>query len=281
MDFNKVIRFLSWNEIPPEFISSVLSMIIVIILAIVIRIKLKHYDPLKKTNGFLSIVEEIINFTDKKVTELMGNSFEGFGGYIVALGAYIIIGFIIGMIGIPNFFQPESEQFLIALPNPFTNIAMPLSIALCTFCLTHFEAIRCRHLGYFRRYVEPVFVFLPVNLISMWSSLLSLTLRLFGNALAGYCIITIIYVGIGTILPPSGSLTGLVLTPLLAPIAHLYFDLFDGAIQLIVFTMLTMINISQEFISKDDLALEKEERINRKLEKKERKQRKISLKKAN
>ena len=106
-------------------------------------------------------------------------------------------------------------------------MAMPLSIALVTFSLTHFTAMKYKKLGYFKRYVEPVFLFLPVNLISMWSSLLSLTLRLFGNALAGYCIITIIYIGFGTIIPPLGNYAGLAITPFIAPFAHLFFDVFD------------------------------------------------------
>ena len=111
----------------------------------------------------------------------------------------------------------------------------------------------------------------------MWSNVLSLTLRLFGNALAGYCIITLIYVGLGTAIPPEGSLTGLVITPFIAPLAHLYFDLFDGLIQLAVFAMLTMINISNEYISKEDILLAKEEKEKLKKLKKKRKLEKVSL----
>ena len=109
----------------------------------------------------------------------------------------------------------------------------------------------------------------------MWSSLLSLTLRLFGNALAGYCVITLIYVGLGTSLPPEGSLVGMVFDPILAPIGHLYFDLFDGLIQMAVFTILTMINISNEYISPEEYKLSL---INKKQEKEMKKQRKLEKK---
>ena len=108
----------------------------------------------------------------------------------------------------------------------------------------------------------------------MWSSVLSLTLRLFGNALAGYCVITLIYVGLSSAIPPAGSYWGMFLDPLIAPAAHLYFDIFDGAIQLVVFTMLTMINVAQEYISPQELLeakTEKEEAKRRKLERKEQK----------
>ena len=40
--------------------------------------------------------------------------------------------------------------------------------------------------------------------------------------------------------------TSLVLAPFVAPFLHLYFDLFSGVIQTLVFVMLSLINIYQE-----------------------------------
>ena len=274
MDFGKIIAPISWNTLPPEFLTSILALLIVLILAFVIRIKLKNYDPLKKPHGFLNVVETIVQFADNSVKNLMGPAFDGFGGYIVCVGAYIFLGFFIGMIGIPNVFQPQGETFLEPLPNPFTNLAFPLSLALLTFILIHYTSIKVKKWAYFERYIEPIPVFLPINLVTMWSNVLSLTLRLFGNALAGYCVITLIYVGLSTAIPPAGSYWGMFFDPFIAPIAHLYFDIFDGAIQLVVFTMLTMINIAQEYVSPQELLdakKQKEEVKRRKLAKKEQK----------
>ena len=49
---------------------------------------------------------------------------------------------------------------------------------------------------------------------------------------------------------------------------HLYFDLFDGAIQLAGFCMLTMINVSSEFISKEDFIAEQEAKKQAKIDSK-------------
>ena len=272
MDFGKIIEPLSRNTLPPEFLTSLLALLIMLVIALVIRVKLKHYDPLKKPSGFLNVVESVINFADRQVRSLMGPAFEGFGGYIICVGLYIFLGFFIGMIGIPNVFQPGGETFLEALPNPFTNLAFPLSIALLTFFLTHYTSIRVKKRAYFERYIEPIPVFLPINLVTMWSNVLSLTLRLFGNALAGYCVITLIYCGLSTAIPPEGSYWGMFFDPLIAPLAHLYFDIFDGAIQLAVFTMLTMINIAQEYISPQELLEAKTKKAERKRLKREKKE---------
>lgn len=276
LDFNRVIERLSWNELPPEFLSSILALIIMLILTIAIHIKIKKYDPLKKPSGFINAVEMITEFADKQVMDIMGPAFKGFGGYILFVGLYIFLGFFIGMIGLPNTLQPFAPTYLEALPNPFTNMAMPLSIALITFILTHYTAIKYKHWTYFERYTEPIALFLPINLITMRSPVLSLTLRLFGNALAGYCIITLIYVGLGSAIEPYW---GFVFEPVIAPFAHLYFDIFDGLIQLAVFTILTMINVSNEYISPEDFIKMEEEKKNKKLLKKKKREEKKALKK--
>ena len=274
MDFGKIIEPLTRDSLPPEFIASVIVMLAILAFSIFIYFKVKKFDPLEKPKGFMHVCEVVVEFADNQVEKLMGKPFREYGGYIIAVGLFVFFGFFFGMIGIPNFFQVGASWYLEPLPNPFTNLAIPLSIALITFFLTHFTAIKYKKWRYFERYIEPIPLFLPINLITMWSNVLSLTLRLFGNALAGYCVITLIYVGLGTALPPAGSLTGLAITPVIAPLAHLYFDIFDGAIQLAVFTMLTMISISGEYVSAEDLANEKR----MKELKKERKQAKKAAK---
>lgn len=289
MDFSKMIKFLQWNELPAEFLSSMIVCILIMILSLVINVKIRKYDPLTKPTGILLFWEMVVEFVDKQIDDLMGPHYKDSyaGGYIITLGLYIFLGFTWGMLGLPNVLQPGSSSLFKPMPNPFTNTAMPLSIALITFLWLHITAMRCRGWGYFKRYVDPIPFFLPINLLTMWSGTLSLTLRLFGNALAGFCIVTLIYAGFAQI--STTSMAGLAITPLITPFVHLYFDMFDGMIQLVVFCMLTMINVSSEYISKEDLQAEKdarkqakldrkEEKSNRKRLKEEAKQRKLALK---
>ena len=137
MDFERVIKWLSWNELPPEFLSSLLVFLIIIILILVVHFKIKKYNPLERPKGFMNAVEAITNFADKQVDQIMGPAFKGYGGFILYCGLYIFFGFLIGMIGLPNILQPTSKFTFEALPNPFTNLAMPLSLALVTFGLNN------------------------------------------------------------------------------------------------------------------------------------------------
>ena len=231
----------------PEVISSLIVMGIIFLLTIIIFIQAHFQDPLKKPKGLLFLAEVGVNFFDGLVSDMMGPRFKGFGGYIMAVAVYLFLAFIFGLTG---------------LPSPVTNLAVPLSLALCTFVLIHATSVKYTKIHYFKRYVEPLPFFLPVNLISMWAPLLSMSLRLFGNAISGWCLMTIVYAGLQNISASVFSFmesTGPVMwneiffAPIVAPILHLYFDLFSGLIQTTIFIFLTMINIGLEAPDEEDI----------------------------
>ena len=164
-------------DIPGEVISSLLVMLIITILAIIIAIQAHFQDPLKRPKGLLLIAEIGVKFFDNFVKDLTGNALPNFGGFIMGVATYLFIAFIFGLTG---------------LPSPVTYMAVPLSLGLTTFLLIHLISAKYTKWGYFKRYIDPLPVFLPVNLLSMWAPLLSLTLRLFGNAIAGWALLTIV-----------------------------------------------------------------------------------------
>ncbi len=256
MNFENFLRTDFINMIPAEFISSMLVMLIIIILTFVVYFKQKKYTYLDKPKGIVNVAETIVEFADKQVEELMGKRFEGFGGYAIALAAYIFLGFLIGIMGIPNFITLGEESlmpgitynadgsiadygwWLKALPNPFTNLAMPLSIGFVSVVLIEGYNLKYQHAKYFLKFVEPIPV---INLVSMWTPMLSLALRLFGNVFAGFCLSTLCYSALAEV---AGG-WGLIAAPVLMSLVHAYFDVFSGVIQTMVFCMITMMNIGQ------------------------------------
>ena len=224
-----------------ETISSLIIVGIICLLSLYIAIRAHFADPLKKPKGILFLVETGVNFFDGLVEQLMGKRYRGFGGFIMAVAVYLFLAFIWGLTG---------------LPSPVTYLATPLSLGLITFVLIHANAVRFNKWKYFKRYVEPIPLFLPVNLISMWAPLLSLTMRLFGNALAGWTLMTLVYsafngIGNATINFVVDGVNqsmgvGSFIAPFIAPVLHAYFDLFSGFIQTTVFIFLSMIFIGNE-----------------------------------
>ena len=228
-----------------ETISSLFVIGILILLSFYIAIRARFQDPLKKPKGILLLAEIGVNFFDGLVESMMGRRYRGFGGVIMAVACYLFIAFIWGLTG---------------LPAPVTNLATPLSLGLFTFVLIHANAIRFNKFKYFKRFVDPIPLFLPINLISMWAPLLSLTLRLLGNALAGWTLLTLLYGGIGSIgdvvikFSETQSMhVGSFIAPFITPVLHAYFDLFSGLIQTTVFRFLTMIFVANEGPEDDEM----------------------------
>lgn len=231
-----IVAQLKSTELAGGVFTSMIVMLIMIILAIYIGIRAHFHDPLKKPKGMLLIAEMGVTFFEDFAEGLLGRRFRIFGGYLMAIGVYLFLAFIFGLTG---------------LPSPMTTLSVPLSLGLSTFILIHATAAKYNKIRYFKRYVEPLPFFLPVNLISMWAPLLSLTLRLFGNALSGFVIMNIVYYALQNLSAMvfaaiEAPLNEVFIAPFVAWILHLYFDLFSGFIQTTVFLSLTAIYVGQE-----------------------------------
>jgi len=228
----------TWTTFNPsgEIIIALIVVGILIVLAITIGILANRADPLKRPKGLLKVVEWVVEKLDAFVADVMGPGFENFGGILLGIIPFLFIAFTIGITG---------------LPTPMNSLAVPLSLALVTFGLIHFTAMRYNKIKYFKRYVEPFPVFLPINLLSMWAPLLSMTLRMFGNAIVGWVLMGLLNSGleqlsaqIFTFIPAGAN--QIFLVPVLTPVLHAYFDLFSGFVQTMVFVFLTCLFVAQE-----------------------------------
>ena len=233
-----VQQFLEF-DLTGEVIASLIVMAILVILAIYIGIRAHFQNPLKRPKGILLLAEFGVEFFENMAEGLLGKRFRMFGGYIMCIAVYLFVAFIFGLTG---------------LPSPITYMAVPLSLALSTFIMIHATAVKYNKWKYFKRFIDPLPIFLPINLISMWAPLLSMTLRLFGNAISGFVIMTIMYYGLQTVSaaifaslePMIGAWNQVFIAPFITWIFHLYFDLWSGFIQTTVFISLTMIYVGQE-----------------------------------
>ena len=84
--------------------------------------------------------------------------------------------------------------------------------------------------GGLKKFSEPVSVVTPLNIMEIGIRPLSLCMRLFGNIFAGFVIMELVKMAIPVVVP----------IPL-----SLYFDVFDGMIQAIVFVFLTTLFLSE------------------------------------
>ncbi len=250
INFDNLLNPSFKKMISAEFITSIIVMTLIIVFSLVVYFRMKKSDPLEKPKGIVNIAETIVDFGDRQVSELMGcpKYFSNFAGYIIPLFLYILLGFFIGMMGIPNFIVlgPKSEGYILnetklftTLPSPFTNLTFTLLLGLITVVLIEFTKLRTQKLKYVNQFI---FTFPPLlPLATNFVPMLSLGVRLFGNAFAGSCIMTLLYQTFYALF----NHFGLLLAPVIMPVFHAYFDMFSGFIQTIVFVMITMMDIAQ------------------------------------
>lgn len=234
-DIYSIDDFKTW-DIAGETIVALFIIAFLIILSFIIFILAKRADPLKRPKGLLLVAEMAVEKIDAFVAETMGQGFENFGGILLGIVPFLFLSFTIGITG---------------LPTSMSSLNVPFTLALVTFLMIHLTSMRFTKFRYFKRFIEPLPFFLPINLISMWAPLLSLCLRMFGNAVVGWVMLSLLnYVlelasaAVFSFLPT--GVNSIFFVPIATPLLHAYFDLFSGLIQTLVFTFLTACFIAQE-----------------------------------
>ncbi|CAM2929618.1 F0F1 ATP synthase subunit A [Paenibacillus sediminis] len=134
----------------------------------------------------------------------------------------------------------EAEVEVAWWKSPTADANASMALAIMVFLLSHALGIFKNTKAYFKHYVHPYPFFLPINLIETFSKPLTHGMRLFGNIFAGEVLIAVILKL--TSLGPAGGVFSV-----LGLIVWQGFSIFVGTIQAFVFTMLTLLYISQTY----------------------------------
>ena len=123
---------------------------------------------------------------------------------------------------------------LIKLPEgefaaPTNDINTTVALALLTSFAYFYAGLSKKGLGYFKRYIQPLPLLLPINILEDFTKPLSLSFRLFGNVLADELTISV--------------LTSLV--PLVIPLPIMLLGIFAGSVQALIFSTLAAAYITE------------------------------------
>lgn len=190
--------------------------VLVSLIAIVATRDLKKIPDRKQ-----SVLEIFVGGAGGAVKENMGEAYIGFVPYIGTLAIYLLAMNLSAMIGVPS---------------PTEDLSVTAGMAAITFVVI--QAYTIKKIGivhYFTAFGKPIPALLPINLLERLMLPVSLSLRLFGNITAGTVILGLVYKALISLSP---------FAALIIPVPlHMYFDLFDGAVQMVIFVVLTMVNI--------------------------------------
>ena len=199
--------------------SIVTQWVIILILGIGAFLLTKNLQ--QKPNKKQAALEKIYVTVDSIVTNTMGEEYKNFIPYIGSLGVYLLALNFCGLIGI----KPPTQD-----------LSVTVGLAITSFITIHYTALkRNGGKGYLKGYCHPFAIMLPINIMERVMLPVSLALRLFGNMLAATVLVDLVYEALAKI-----SVFAQIGAPI---IVHGYFDIFDGTIQMVVFSMLTMVQI--------------------------------------
>lgn len=108
------------------------------------------------------------------------------------------------------------------LAAPTNDINTTVALALLTSLAYFYAGFSKRGLGYFKKYIEPTPILLPIAILEDFTKPLSLSFRLFGNILADELVVAVL----------------VLLVPLFVPLPVMALGLFTSAIQALVFATL-------------------------------------------
>jgi F-type H+-transporting ATPase subunit a len=202
----------------------IVSLFVVLILLILSLLGTNNVKTVPE--GMQNFMEFVAEFTSTIAKDQIGESY--YKPWIPFVGTLFL--FILGC----NWAGALIPWKIIELPEgelsaPTNDINTTVALALITSFSYFYAGISKKGLGYFKRYVQPTPVLLPINILEDFTKPLSLSFRLFGNILADELTVSVL----------------VMLVPLFIPLPIMVLGLFASSIQALIFSTLASAYIGE------------------------------------
>ena len=254
------------NQLVSQLFSNPITQTTVSILAVsvlLIVIALVGGRNLKKRPGRLQVVtEKLINMLYGMVRDTMGEHNLKFAPYIGTLFLSSIVGTLIGM---TQLFRSTTGD-----------LSVTLAWALVTTGMVWYNNIKnFGFLTWLKGFTEPIVVMTPMNIVSEIANPVSMAFRHFGNVAGGSVLTALIYAALAAATHGLFSWLPDVVLNVLPPVLQIgipaflsiYFDLFSGFVQALVFSLLTMVYVGGACPPYEELPEKTQKKIAKKAEK--------------
>jgi F-type H+-transporting ATPase subunit a len=175
-----VTAFLNALHVHPAFpeapITNAFAMeLLVFLVLIAYFIAVRLTLSVEKPAAVQHLAEMTHEFVSEQAEQIIGHGSERFVTYLTALLLFILLANLMGIIP--------------GLESPTAFAVVPLGFALVTFIYYHYHGVRENGFAYIKQFLGPVWwlypLLLPIEIISHFARVLSLTVRLYANMFAG------------------------------------------------------------------------------------------------
>lgn len=154
-------------------------------------------------------------------------------------GAFVVDGIAAAQEG-----DEEHASLIPYFRSPSADLNMTLAMSILAFTVVQIAGVAAHGVGgRIKHMANPPFLF-PIEVISEFSRIISLSFRLFGNIFAGEVLVTVMVTLANAI--------KITVIGLLVPVVFLYLEVLFGFIQALVFSLLTLIYIVLATATHDD-----------------------------
>jgi F-type H+-transporting ATPase subunit a len=202
--------------ITETFAMEILVLGLLFIFFVLVRISLNVENP----GPIQQLAEMLHGFVSDQADSIIGPGAQRYVMFTTCVLMFVLLSNLLGLV--PGLLAPTSVA------------TVPLGVALLCFCYYHYYGVREQGLfGYLKHFLGPIWwiswMMLPIELISHFARILSLTVRLYANMFAGE-MVTLVFFS---------------LVPIGVPIVFMGLHLGVALIQAYIFMLLTMIYVSQ------------------------------------
>ena len=242
------------NVVTQTTISLLVVTVILVLLAYIATRNLK-----KRPGKLQTVFEKLIDMLYGLVRDTMGEHNLKFAPYIGTLFLSSIFCTLIGMTQI--------------IPSATKDLSVTLAWALVTTGMVWYNNIKNFGFGsWLKGFTEPIVVMTPMNVVSEIAQPISLAFRHFGNVAGGSVLTALIYAALGGLTQVVfGWLPDQILEVFptifqigIPAVLSIYFDLFSGFVQALVFSLLTMVYVGGACPPPEEIAAAREEKLAKK-----------------
>jgi F-type H+-transporting ATPase subunit a len=204
-------------------ISTLVAGVIVIVLGLIVRRALTRKTEDHVPTKLQLIWEAVVGEVNKQVEDNLGKVHPYVAPLAISLFFFILIANWLELV--PT--ELNEEAHLLPAPTADTNLTYAMAIFAVVSVWVY--GIRKNGLGYFKHFVQPYPVLLPLNVLEELVKPITLALRLFGNIFAGGIMLALI-----AAIPWWAGM----------PLANVLWKMFDmviGGLQAFIFALLTVL----------------------------------------
>jgi F-type H+-transporting ATPase subunit a len=173
--------------------------------------------------NFLEIVYELVKSI--ALTQMGPSYYSQFLPFVATIFLFVLGSNLMGALVPWKIIELPSGEFAA----PTNDINTTACLAILTSLAYFFAGFKIKGIGYFKRYIKPAPLFLPINIVEDFTKPLSLNFRLFGNVVADELTVTVICS----------------LVPLIIPLPIMMLGLFASSLQALIFATLAAAYIGE------------------------------------